>query len=166
MRITARIILASVLAGLLAAAGYNSLKTPDDQQIVAEIQSQLFRIPELETREISVVSSEGVVTVSGQVASNEERFQVGAIVRQAEGVKQVTNMLDVVESEMGKPPASQEEGARWSENCRMWRSFAFWQEATLDDVVSCLDAGSHPMAQDQLDGTTHCIGPPCGTPTP
>ena len=103
MRITARIILAPILACLMAAAGCNSSKAPDDQQIVTEIQSQLFGNPKLKTREISVVSSEGVVTVSGQVASNEERLQVGEIVRQAEGVRQVTDMLDVVEPEMEEP---------------------------------------------------------------
>ena len=27
-------------------------------------------------------------------------------------------------------------------------------DATLDDVVSCLDAGSQPMARDKRDGTS------------
>ena len=80
MRIAAHIILAPVLAGLLAAAGCSRLKAPDDQQIVTGIQSQLFGNPELKTREISVVSSGGVVTVSGQVASKEERLEVSEIV--------------------------------------------------------------------------------------
>ncbi len=129
------------------------VKAPD-RQFASEIQSQLFRNPQLKNREISVTFSKGVVTVSGQVASNEERFQAGAIVRRAEGVKQVKNMLDVIKSERGKPPAPREKWQlRWVD-CRHWRDSRFWEFATLDDVVSCLNAGSQPMAQDQMDGTT------------
>ena len=151
MRITACILWAPMLAGLLAGAGCNSSKAPDDQQIddqqiVTGIQSQLLGNPELETREISVVSSEGIVTVSGQVASNEERFQVGALVRQMEDVRQVNNMLEVVGSKVVAPPSG------WHD-CRRWRGGVFWDVATLDDVVYCLDAGSQPMARDDQNDT-------------
>ena len=126
----------------------------DDQQVLTKIQSQLFGNPELKNREISVTFSKGVVTVSGQVNSNEERFQVGAMVRRTKGVKQVINRLDVVKSGKGEPSAPQEKLALGWRDCRNWRSPAFWMEATLDDVVSCLDASSQPMAQDGRDGTT------------
>ena len=149
-----------MLAGLLAATGCDNSEVPNDQQIRTEIQSQIFGNQELKTREIRVVSSEGVVTISGKVSSNEEWLQVGRIVRQVEGVKQLTNILDVVKPEMEEPSPSEpsvpptRSGARRSENCKLWKSPVFWWEATRDDVVSCLVSGSQPMARDRDDGAT------------
>ena len=118
----------------------------DEKESPADIEARLRGNPKLAGLAISV-SPGGLVTVSGQVASNEERLRVGAIVRQTDGVRQVNNMLEVVGSKVVNPPSG------W-QDCRRWRGGVFWMDATLDDVVYCLDAGSHPMARDGLYGNT------------
>ena len=92
-----------LVAGLVTFSACSSTAEPDDQQIVKDIQSQLFSHRQLKTRDISVVSSEGIVTLSGSVEDQSERLQVGEISRQAKGVKQVTDMLSLA------PPAPPEE---------------------------------------------------------
>ena len=87
------------LAALLGAPACNTAQAPDDQEIVKEIQSELFANSDLKGRDISVESEDGSVTVSGTVESDAERTEVAALVREVEGVKQVTVMLDVAEPE-------------------------------------------------------------------
>ena len=84
-----------LVAGLITFSACSSVTEPDDQQIVKDIQSQLFSHRQLKNRDISVVSSEGIVTLSGTVEDQSERLQVGEIARQAKGVKQVTDMLSL-----------------------------------------------------------------------
>ena len=84
-----------LVAGLVTFSACSSVAEPDDQQIVKDIQSQLFSHRQLKNRDISVVSSEGIVTLSGTVEDRSERLQVGEIARQAKGVKQVTDMLSL-----------------------------------------------------------------------
>ena len=93
-----------LVAGLVTFSACSSIAEPDDQQIVKDIQSQLFSHRQLKNRDISVVSSEGIVTLSGTVEDQGERLQVGEIARQAKGVKQVTDMLS-----LAAPPLPEEE---------------------------------------------------------
>ncbi len=93
-----------LVAGLVTFSACSSTAEPDDQQIVKDIQSQLFSHRQLKTRDISVVSSEGIVTLSGSVEDQSERLQVAEIARQAKGVKQVTDMLS-----LAAPPPPEEE---------------------------------------------------------
>ncbi len=87
------------LAVLLGAPACNTAQEPNDQEIVKEIQSELFANSDLKGRDISVESEDGSVTLSGTVASDAERTEVAVLVREVEGVKQVTIMLDVAEPE-------------------------------------------------------------------
>jgi osmotically-inducible protein OsmY len=66
----------------------------------AEIQDQLTTLveqdPQLREREIAVEVQNGVVTLKGDVQSNQERTKVEQLVRQLDGVRQVANGLQVV----------------------------------------------------------------------
>lgn len=93
-----------LVAGLVTFSACSSTAEPDDLQIVKDIQSQLFSHRQLKNRDISVVSSEGIVTLSGSVEDQSERLQVAEIARQAKGVKQVTDMLS-----LAAPPPPEEE---------------------------------------------------------
>ena len=73
------------VAAVFATLACNFSKAPDDQQILKAIKSQLLDHPELKSRDISVASSEGVVTLSGQVESQSERLRVGEIASQCRG---------------------------------------------------------------------------------
>ncbi len=81
----------------------NSLKlfhSPDDKAITTNIQAKLFDDPVLKTREIHVLSQNGVVTLSGTVDTELEKSAVEHLASQQEGVKNVVDTLSVV-----SPPA-------------------------------------------------------------
>ncbi len=105
MRRVARVVCICWVAAVFATPACNFSKAPDDQQILKAIKSQLFDHPDLKNRDISVASSQGVVTLSGQVESESERLRVGEIASQVPGVEQVKDSLEVVEDQPKLPRA-------------------------------------------------------------
>ena len=99
MRKLVKVVCVCCVAGVFSALACNFSKAPDDPQIVEAIKSQLFDHPELKSRNVSVASSEGVVTLSGQVKSQSERLRVEEIARQVPGVEEVRDSLEVVEDQ-------------------------------------------------------------------
>jgi BON domain len=89
---------ALVMTIALALSGCSLLKNagaPNDGAIVASIQSKLFQDPVLKTRDVRVVSQQGVVVLSGTVGSDQEKSQVEQFAHSADGVKQVIDQLAV-----------------------------------------------------------------------
>ncbi len=87
-----------VLMGTLVLGSCNFLQVadkPDDQVITTEIQAKLFADPVLKTRDIRVSSNDGVVMVSGTVATELEKAAVVRLANQANGVKQVVDQLSI-----------------------------------------------------------------------
>jgi BON domain len=80
----------------------NSLQTPDDKAIVADVQAKLFQDPVLKMRDIQVASQKGVVVLTGSVNTDLEKAAAARIASEAKGVKQVFNQLDV----SGSSPAA------------------------------------------------------------
>jgi hypothetical protein len=66
-----------------------------DAQIASEIQTKITADPNILTKQVTVGSSNGAVTLSGTVASEFERTAAGNDASQVEGVKTVTNDLQV-----------------------------------------------------------------------
>ena len=71
--------------------------TPADAKLVTTIHQSIESNPSLTglSQGIVVIVSEGAVVLRGQVATEAEKAQVDAIVRQISGVTEVTNELDV-----------------------------------------------------------------------
>ncbi len=99
MRTLVKVVCICWVAVVFSTLACNFSKAPDDPQIVEAIKSQLFDHPELKSRNVSVASSEGVVTLSGQVKSQSERLRVEEIARQVPGVEEVRDSLEVVEDQ-------------------------------------------------------------------
>jgi hypothetical protein len=97
-----RIAILTVTGTLLLAACSNMqfLQPPNDQAITAEIQAKLFEDSVLKTRDIHVTSEKGVVTLTGDVATELEKAAAERIAGRVSGVKSVTNQLTVA-----PPPA-------------------------------------------------------------
>lgn len=74
---------------------FKSSSAPNDEAIVASIQSKLYQDPALKNRDIRVVSQQGVVVLSGNVDSDQEKSQVEQFAHSADGVKQVIDELAV-----------------------------------------------------------------------
>lgn len=72
--------------------------TPADAKLVTTIHQAIDRNPSTagRSRDIVVIVSEGAVVLRGHVATEAQKAQVDAIVRQISGVTEVTNELDVI----------------------------------------------------------------------
>src|SRR5207237_785088 len=81
-----------------------------DSQVAADIQNKINSDPSLPNKQIAVGSNNGVVTLSGTVASETERVAAGNDASQVEGVKTVLNNLVVSGAANGMaeniPPAT------------------------------------------------------------
>ena len=88
------ILLSTVL--LLSACNFMSKPdTPKDETITSDVQAKLFADPTLKHHDIRVATSQGVVTLTGEVSTELEKAAVERIAGQAAGAKQVVNQLNV-----------------------------------------------------------------------
>ncbi len=71
----------------------------DDAQIGSEVQQKIFSDTAIKSRDITVQAASGVVTLSGQVASDSERTEAANQAAQVPGVKTVVNNLTVAPPE-------------------------------------------------------------------
>lgn len=79
--------------GLLLATGCT--RAPNDAQIAGSVQSKIYADPNVQSRQITVQSANGVVTLSGYANSDAERATAAADAAQIAGVKTVVNNLEV-----------------------------------------------------------------------
>ena len=94
MKARISIYLAAVILIMGITLGCN--KAPNDAQITSEIQNQLNADSGLQGKQLSVQSSEGVVTLSGNVDNDGQRDAATRYASSTKGVKTVVNNLQVV----------------------------------------------------------------------
>ena len=82
--------------------------TLDDAQVTSSIQAKYFLDPTVKGRRIDVDTSAGVVTLSGEVASEGERAQALLLARSTQGVQRVEDHLTVNAGEQSTGPATQQ----------------------------------------------------------
>jgi hypothetical protein len=94
-----------LLAALLAVAGCNRtlLGSRSDSDITADVQKKLTSNPAVSNKQIGVSTTNGVVTLSGQVANETERLVAANDAGAVEGVKTVVNDLTVANAAMPDP---------------------------------------------------------------
>ncbi|MGZ4820974.1 MAG: BON domain-containing protein [Terriglobales bacterium] len=80
-----------VLLALAVAVGCSRAR--NDAQIIGEVVTKINADPKISEKHVSVMSANGVVTLSGSAATDEERAQVANDAAQVEGVKTVVNNL-------------------------------------------------------------------------
>lgn len=85
---------ALLLAGALGLATGCS-RAPNDAQVAGTVQSKIYADPNVQSRQISVQSANGIVTLSGYANSDAERATAAADAAQVAGVKTVVNNLEV-----------------------------------------------------------------------
>jgi osmotically-inducible protein OsmY len=81
----------------------------DDTWVTTKIQSKFFLDDLVKGRRVDVTTQSGVVTLSGEVQSNEAKQRAEALARQTEGVTKVQNQLTVNAAAGNLPPVSQSE---------------------------------------------------------
>lgn len=86
----------AVLAALsLAACGRTVTASMDDQAITTRVRTALLNEPQLPARDITVHTSQHVVTLSGTVPTAADRDHAIAVARNASGVADVRSELQV-----------------------------------------------------------------------
>ena len=78
-------------------------RAPNDAQIANQVQSRITADSNIQNKQIGVQSANGVVTLSGTVASELERSAAANDAAQVSGVKTVVNDLQVSQSAMAPP---------------------------------------------------------------
>ncbi len=78
-------------------------RAPNDAQIANQVQSKITADSNIQNKQIGVQSANGVVTLSGTVASDLERSAAANDAAQVAGVKTVVNDLQVSQSAMAQP---------------------------------------------------------------
>jgi hypothetical protein len=101
-----------VIAGLMLIVGTACNKSAGargDAQVASDVQSKIFSDPNVQSRQISVQSANGVVTLSGNVNSEAERTAAAQDASGIEGVKTVVNNLTTQSAQAQPAPVPQQE---------------------------------------------------------
>lgn len=99
-------VMIAVLVLLIGTACNKSAATRSDAQVASDVQSKIFSDPNVQSRQISVQSANGVVTLSGNVNSDAERTAAAADAGGIEGVKTVVNNL-TTQAAQAQPPSAE-----------------------------------------------------------
>ncbi len=94
-------------SGLLMGGQQDAQNAPDDNAITTSIQAKLFQDPSLKTQDIRVSTQDGVVTLTGNVDSQDQQAAVDSIASMEPGVVKVIDSLSVNASG-STPPANVE----------------------------------------------------------
>jgi len=91
MKINRGLIAIAAVLALAVAVGCTRART--DAQVIGEVVTKINSDPKISEKHVSVMSANGVVTLTGSAATEEERAQVANDAAQVEGVKTVVNNL-------------------------------------------------------------------------
>lgn len=92
--------------GMLAACNQKPVRT--DAQLAADTQNKIYSDGSIQSRQIGVQANNGVVTLSGNVASEAERAAAANDAATIDGVKTVVNNLQVQQAQATPPPVQQQ----------------------------------------------------------
>jgi hyperosmotically inducible protein len=89
------LVLLGVALVVAAGAGCRTVAPPDDVRIEAEVKARLVAEKRSNLTRLGVLSTRGVVSLSGRVLSDEERARAEEIAREVPGVRRVVNTVEV-----------------------------------------------------------------------
>ena len=78
-----------------------------DAQVATAVQSKIYSDSQIQSRQIGVQAADGVVTLTGDVSSDNERAAAAGDASGVEGVKTVVNNLQVQQAE-AEPAATKQ----------------------------------------------------------
>ena len=95
-RLTVTLAILFFMTGCQAMTGQTAGEIIDDSVITTSVKSQLATDKVATLTRVEVETNNGVVHLTGQVQTAEQRSHVGSVVSQVKGVKRVVNNLQVI----------------------------------------------------------------------
>jgi hyperosmotically inducible protein len=84
------------MTGCQAMTGQTMGETIDDSYITGAVKTQLASDKAISLTRVEVETNNGVVYLTGQVETAEQRSRVGSLASQVKGVKRVVNNVQVI----------------------------------------------------------------------
>lgn len=164
MKARASLYVVVLIAAIALAVGCN--KAPNDAQVSSDIQSKLNSDSGLQGKQISVQSSNGIVTLSGSVDNDAQRDAAARYASSEPGVHQIINNLKVpevsapAETAQETPAPAPKPSPRARHVSRPHRTPPP-SDSSMNDVTTTTMASSAPSAPINLTPP-----PPTGPPPP
>jgi len=95
-RLTVGLMILFFMTGCQAMTGQTAGEIIDDSVITTSVKTQLASDKVGTLTRVEVETNNGVVYLTGQVQTAEQRSHVGSVVSQVKGVKRVVNNLQVI----------------------------------------------------------------------
>ncbi len=96
---------------LLVLAGCSQKAVRSDAQVASDVQSKIYGDAAVQSRDVTVQASSGIVTLNGSVANDAERGAAANDAATVSGVKTVVNNLQVQQAQVTPPPNVAEQPA-------------------------------------------------------
>ncbi len=100
-------ILLTLAASLAFFAACSRKAELTDAQVATAVQSKIYSDSQIQSRQIGVQAADGVVTLTGDVSSDNERAAAASDASGIQGVKTVVNNLQVQQAEVAPPAPKQ-----------------------------------------------------------
>jgi hypothetical protein len=143
----------SALLGLTVLAGCNRTVARTDAQVAVEVQGKIGSDSRITSNEIGVQTESGVVTLSGNVASDVERTSAAKDAATVDGVKTVINNLTVAQGRdevAASNLANQKEGKKPTQIAK--------------STPTKLDVGLQPITENSAPAVQNSLPPASPTP--
>ena len=95
-RLAVTLALLFFMTGCQAMTGQTMGETIDDSYITGAVKTQLASDKLVSLTRVEVETNNGVVYLTGQVQTAEQRSHIGSLASQVKGVRQVVNNLQVI----------------------------------------------------------------------
>jgi len=95
-RLAATLVVLFFMTGCQAMTGQTMGETIDDSYITGAVKTQLASDKMVSLTRVEVETNNGVVYLTGQVETAEQRSRIGSLASQVKGVKKVVNNLQVI----------------------------------------------------------------------
>jgi len=95
-RLAVTLVVLRFMTGCQAMTGQTMGETIDDSYITGAVKTQLASDKMVSLTRVEVETNNGVVYLTGQVQTAEQRSHIGSLASQVKGVKRVVNNLQVI----------------------------------------------------------------------
>jgi len=95
-RVAARLVVLFFMTGCQSMTGQTVGESMDDSMITSSVKTQLAADKLVTLTRVEVETNNGIVYLTGQVQTAEQRSHIGSLASQVKGVKKVVNNLQVI----------------------------------------------------------------------